>query len=301
MISHVCHLWREVALSLPRFWSDFAVTDAELTEVMLARSKQAPLDVRLYPSCSLKVPVQRVLGQLHRIRFLSFTTRPSLKLRSYIVGHSAPLLQSLTYSVGPRLYYDTDDEELSDEEAFDDTAAGTVFDHVDMPALRDLTLKNSNRPWSSPLLKPTLTKLSWVESPRGTASKDCPIPDVLRVLSSMPLLEELNLGGVLPPRVENPSALPKPCHLPHLQTLFAKEAASSLTWLLSYVTYPPGTQIYMLCTDNTEDTLPSLLGALHTNSTSPDGSQSAQLASIYIGNAGLRVWPTMSPADVLRV
>lgn len=39
IISHVCHLWREVALNSPRFWSTFAGAGAEFTGAMLARSK----------------------------------------------------------------------------------------------------------------------------------------------------------------------------------------------------------------------------------------------------------------------
>ncbi|KAH9976257.1 hypothetical protein BGW80DRAFT_1151912, partial [Lactifluus volemus] len=44
-VAHVCHLWREIALNQPRFWShiDFdALTSAGIAE-MLTRAKMAPL------------------------------------------------------------------------------------------------------------------------------------------------------------------------------------------------------------------------------------------------------------------
>ncbi|KAH9954309.1 hypothetical protein BGW80DRAFT_1156289, partial [Lactifluus volemus] len=44
-VAHVCHLWREIALNQPRFWShiDFtALTSAGIAE-MLTRARMAPL------------------------------------------------------------------------------------------------------------------------------------------------------------------------------------------------------------------------------------------------------------------
>ncbi|KIP05545.1 hypothetical protein PHLGIDRAFT_56682, partial [Phlebiopsis gigantea 11061_1 CR5-6] len=42
-IAHVCHHWREVALSSPRLWSSFTLGPLDWTREMLARSKRAPL------------------------------------------------------------------------------------------------------------------------------------------------------------------------------------------------------------------------------------------------------------------
>lgn len=287
IILHVCHLWREIVLNLPRFWSDFAATSAQLTEVMLLRSKKVPLDVHLYPSPALEEPTQRVLNHLHRIHSLTISTQP-LELHRYVLGDSAPLLRSLIYNVEPGSNFGHSD-------------SGTPFDHVDMPALCVLHLADSHCSWSSPLLKPTLKQLLWEEPYRGTAYRTSHMSNALRVLSSMPVLNELHLRSVLPPAPsEDVSTLADPFFLPHLRTLVLEASASSAACLLRHVTYPPNAHVYVHCTDQDEHALPILFSALSTKIATPDASSPIpQLSSVYIGIIELRAWDSDPGVDTL--
>lgn len=163
---------REVALNFPRFWSDFAVTGAESTDATLLRSKQVPLDVQLHPTRALQEPMQRVLTHLRRIHSPMMSTK-GLKSHNHVLGNSAPLLRSLICNVARSAYLGDSDSDISDEGSSDGAAADTPFDHGDMPALHVLHRSDSNRPWSSPRLEPTLAKLLWEESYDNDAALTC--------------------------------------------------------------------------------------------------------------------------------
>ncbi len=45
-ISHVCHVWREIALAYPQFWSNIAFKTPFLATTMLERSKPTPIVIR---------------------------------------------------------------------------------------------------------------------------------------------------------------------------------------------------------------------------------------------------------------
>ncbi|KAI0695356.1 hypothetical protein C8T65DRAFT_744039 [Cerioporus squamosus] len=72
-VTHVCRHWRATALSSPRFWSYIAVTSKRAADVMLVRSKQAPLhvvaSVPTYGGDRQKA-VKEVMANFARIRTL---------------------------------------------------------------------------------------------------------------------------------------------------------------------------------------------------------------------------------------
>jgi hypothetical protein len=45
-IGHVCHVWREVSLAYPPFWSNIAFKTPYLATTMLERSKPLPIAIR---------------------------------------------------------------------------------------------------------------------------------------------------------------------------------------------------------------------------------------------------------------
>lgn len=236
-----------------------------------------------------------MLDQLHRIQSLRLGTK-SPRLRSYVVGNSAPALQSLFYLVEHGL----DSDHLIVRDSSDRTAIDTPFDHVDMPALRLLRLRDSGCSWSSPLLKPTLTQLLWEEAYQGTGVNNSHMADVFRVLRSMPLLEEVYLCGALPAvSAEDSAPLHDPFSLPRLSNLVIEATASSAAFLLQHVAHPSSTQIHVHCTDKDDDALPSLLDALSTTPTCTDAPPGAHLSAIALTSAEPRAWAANPGAAVL--
>ncbi|TFY73755.1 hypothetical protein EWM64_g10258 [Hericium alpestre] len=44
-ISHVCRVWRTIAISTPRLWAEISLVNADVTAVMLHRSKASPISI----------------------------------------------------------------------------------------------------------------------------------------------------------------------------------------------------------------------------------------------------------------
>lgn len=280
-ITHVCHLWREVALNFAQLWCDFAVTGVESTDVMLTRSKHAPLVVQLYHSDALQEPIQHVIDHIHRIRRLIFNAR-ELGPYPYVVGNSAPLLRSLFYDMRGA------GNEIT-------SGAATPFDHIDMPALTVLDLQNSGVLWSSPLLKPTLTELVFEESRSrrfGPAHYNSRMPEVLRALKNMPMLTEVYLRDVLPlVRADDYLALPAPFPVPRLSTLLVAAFSASAAYLLEHIILPQEAHIIVHCADWEEHAIVPLFRALFAKTSSADAAApSPRLSSVYLGDSMFGAW-----------
>ena len=198
-ITHVCHLWREVALSSPRIWSGLTVGSFDRTREMLARSKDAPL--RIAALSPYDSDAHRNLGAL-KLVLKELSRIEEIELRCMDVtgsqleiGASAPLLRSFIFTgleIPP--YYASGNRSIA-----------MAFEKVNMPRLSYLELKESYISWSSPLFKPSLTQLSF-HGP-GAHYRDADFAQVLRVLESMPLLQALDLTGVLPALPDDDSPL----------------------------------------------------------------------------------------------
>ncbi|KAI0267258.1 hypothetical protein BC834DRAFT_870431 [Gloeopeniophorella convolvens] len=90
-ISHVCHTWREVSLSVPTFWSNVAFKTPYLATTMLERSKGIPIAVRanLTPEGfdddshrvkSMFKAVSRAISHSDRAKEITLRSRPSRHL-----------------------------------------------------------------------------------------------------------------------------------------------------------------------------------------------------------------------------
>lgn len=281
VILHVCHLWRQIARTSPLLWTTFAISDnsqPDVVEAMLHHSMQAPLHVTMTsiqsPPRSNSDPIQRVLDHLPRIRSLSyFTTAPG----TYVLGKTAPILQSFTYN-HVTIFNNTLEEE-------------TPFDSVDMPSLSRLELRHGPSrcmPWSSPLLKAHLTHLSLTSQDSTSRSLSTTMSDILHTLRTMPLLKRLDLRHVLPFPAGQLPALPSAVRLPRLRTLDLMGHASSIACLLRNVVYPPTVHLRVDCIDPIREVIHHLRPVLESKA---NRAAAPQLSCVFSEETQIRAWP----------
>jgi F-box associated protein len=92
-ISHVCHVWREISLAYPSFWSNIAFKTPYLATTMIERSKPLPIAVRAnltpgggkhddnsYPIRCMFKAVSRALRNSDRAKEILLRTAPSARL-----------------------------------------------------------------------------------------------------------------------------------------------------------------------------------------------------------------------------
>jgi hypothetical protein len=93
-ISHVCHVWREISLAYPSFWSNIAFKTPYLATTMIERSKPLPIVVRAnltpgggkidddsYPKRSIFKAVSLALRNSGRAKEINLRTAPSARLQ----------------------------------------------------------------------------------------------------------------------------------------------------------------------------------------------------------------------------
>lgn len=284
-LAHICHRWREIALDSPKFWSNFVVTRLDSTEVMLHRSKHAPLLVEMNTSSWLQPQesIQSTFYHIHRIQSLEFRTYPS-HFASYDIGMTAPILHSLLYIVEVRSSHDQ--------------LQGTPFDRMDMPSLSILVLGGIRAPWSSPLLRPTLTRLSLKAGLDPRFHHDpATMPEMLQVLNSMPVLEHLELRGVLPAVEADESARKlDTTPLRYLASMIIVASAASAAYFLQCVSYPTTARLHIDCTDHDVRSvnlslcpvLATKMAAALTEAGAARGT--APSVTVYGSDIGVRLW-----------
>ncbi|KAF7794952.1 hypothetical protein EIP86_006095 [Pleurotus ostreatoroseus] len=294
-ITHVCHHWREVALTSPRVWSTIFVTGSSCVDEMLSRSKKVPLDVFAGYSISRvgsTEKIRTVLRQLERIRRLELHYSPSIKLGD--LPTAAPLLKTL-------LIKGADESSLSPSgNNFMD-----AFERCDMPILECLELTYSKMLWTSRLLRPTLTSLVFGHA-RSAASSHTSLFTVLRTLDSMPLLQRLDIRNVLP-RVNEASEVANIIHLvtlDRLSDLRVTDWGLSCAQLLSNLSFPGNTALIFDCElleshmRTVCDAFASKLSSTN-NGDRPNPILSVSLYSTPYTTTGLRGWHKVHPIEKL--
>ncbi|KDQ19468.1 hypothetical protein BOTBODRAFT_28043 [Botryobasidium botryosum FD-172 SS1] len=231
-IASVCRAWRDVALGCPSLWARLERVPLPLFSLLLARSKQAPLDIIFDQKFALPLEenelseyIALISQHAHQWRTLIFRYPVFDEIMLSLLS-SAPHLEVLVLDGGPPFY----------AQAID---SSTLFPHsfVDhTPSLRELTLRAIFIPFTHPiysnLVKMELDHIEYV--------KPGSLREFFQALEASPLLEELALGFLLFsfPSVAGPSS---PVSLPRLQTLkllFLKPSWAP-TYFLSHLSIPP--------------------------------------------------------------
>ncbi|KDQ11492.1 hypothetical protein BOTBODRAFT_35370 [Botryobasidium botryosum FD-172 SS1] len=248
-LSSVCHHWREVALGCPRLWTRIKPLRQPLFDLILGRSKQAPLDIEFTTGYYIvpKMPYQEyialVLPHARRWRTCCLRYRADAEELTFSPLESMPLLEALTIG---RMY------------AWDratDSEPSTPLPPSYAPRLGVLALEGAFIPFTHPFYS-SLTELSLS---RISFSKLDSMQGLLHGLEASPLLKRLRLESLelsfhITPNSIHPST--SLVHLHHLQVLHIEAMAPD--WIARYIlaslAIPPCALIKLLCFQFSDDT-----------------------------------------------
>lgn len=244
--THVCQHWRQVALDDSSLWARISgmPTNIELLSEMLARARNAPLDIDIdldgtpYPELILLMFPPH-LSHTHK---LSLHAATSLYLDSFrdIYIQEAPSLEhfELESDTSPIIF-----RELG----------GTTLFKGKAPRLRTLTLFQVFIPWALiPRGQLTQLEITLVDE---ISIKDFSwhgnLNQLIDLLVNCPELEVLILDACLPPLLTH-----FPCgqtiHLPHLSRLRLGGSSYRITNLLTMLKIPSSTTLQLYCTSEND-------------------------------------------------
>ena len=231
-VTHVCHQWRETALSYPRLWSyiNFAkLPQAGIAEI-LARAKMAPLHLEADFSHWSKAQFEVFERQLeaHIPHTLHLNLQVSGIFQTGLLERlvsPAPVLEVLSLSNISHLF-----------EFPPSVIPDALFDGI-APKLANLELIGCNISWKSPLLKglQTLQILSPSEKARPT------LEDWLDALNEMSQLTTLILHSSTPVALDDDMFISEPRRavtLPSLTRFSISASAKDCALALAYLVLP---------------------------------------------------------------
>lgn len=246
--TQICRHWRKVALNCAELWSTIKVLEPGITEVLLSRSKGAPLTVHLrnLNTDDHTKLLRPVLRQMHRIRSLELDGLLQVALLSSATSR-APILENLVFTAANTYY---------------SCGLPAKFITGGAPRLKHLTIERMNIRQLT--LLPLGGSLTHLELRRARTSLDMrkllplPLMDLLDSLEKLPLLQHLHISDSLP--AEDDSQLPTlsassrpPISLQALESLqFEEEHITTLTTLLPFVRIPEQTSIELSFRDEVQ-------------------------------------------------
>lgn len=197
-VTHVCRYWRTTALDCLALWSNLSFVNPKFTEVMLERSKDAPLSIECgwKGQARFQDVLHKAFSRTKQLRSVSITSlgqadRLDLAELLPVLSGPAPLLEDV------RLFVMGDDAAAVLPSRFLDKTA---------PNLKSVRLYNiSVGDWNNLPLRSTLTRLhlenhidarSNINPPRNSAEPSW--TQLVAALQDMSVLEDLSLNGFLP-------------------------------------------------------------------------------------------------------
>ncbi|KAI0309258.1 hypothetical protein OF83DRAFT_90293 [Amylostereum chailletii] len=253
-ISHVNHLWREIALDLPVLWTAISTLHPRWTLALARRSRTRPIDIRAvhHAAPTARAP-HLVLSEadMARVRVLALCP---YALPLHLACQPMRALEELELH-GTRSHSAGD----GDGELMMFLNRG-LFRGA-FPRLRVLRLDFTALHPSSPLLRAPLTVLSLCDVPDLWETSR----DMVDCLRRLPALEELAVVRCCPVLYEYAAHPAVACvRLPRLRALTLEEPAFRLVMALACLCPPPRCTVALHVTDVVERDLDGLRAALQT-------------------------------------
>jgi hypothetical protein len=287
----VCGHWRAIALECPDLWSIIVCSKPNWVGEMLKRSKMAPLTIKTddryrYPTHKQLDAVRLALQHISRITKLRLTL-PGDNLVQLMnsIDQPALLLRSLYLSSTDDFY---ENERMLPETLF---VGGGHY-------LHRLELINCSIPWRSPLLR----GLIHFKFNKTYGLAQIAATQLLEVLENMPLLETLDLEGLLPILSRDTN---RAVHLSHLTSLRLAFPAPEGARFLNHLSFPASTPLVLHCrlhTANDRDHL-TVCDAVSSVWNGNDGSKLLRhllISTSIPGSTRLLGWTTSERMDEYR-
>ncbi|KAH8091682.1 hypothetical protein BXZ70DRAFT_1067261 [Cristinia sonorae] len=240
-ITHVCHHWREVALSSPELWTDILVEGAhECIEAFLSRSKQALLDIFIPTSHNQTMDViQRVFGAISRARtfsLCSMSTDSASEVLLNSLPSSAPHLRVLEMSLGGTLPVSA--------------SFPPFLTQCAAPSLTELTITRYQVDWKTGVFPKSLTHLHIVHPTEKSTKIGTSSASVVAVLAELGSLKHIELAQVLPDLslpddVISLPSLPSTASLPNLEYLSLRGSSLPCVVILKHCIFPETARVML--------------------------------------------------------
>ncbi|KAK7051578.1 hypothetical protein VNI00_004557 [Paramarasmius palmivorus] len=237
--SHVCRLWRSIALNDGKLWTYIHVNNHHLAETMLERSKAAPLDVRMPwtwnpDRLDTKRLLEKLRHQLFRIQHLQLFAYNNNTEFFHALVQPAPSLHSLEVVGNVTNVLLLPDDFLA----------------RNAPLLTSLRLRHTYLPWNSPLL----TRLTALDLSGDGVTNIPTARQLLQVLRVLTRLEFLRLAYILPNFIERTEEV----RFSVLRELTIAGNIGGCEGLLNNISFPETTVLDIRCDIEPEDVDPFL-------------------------------------------